>query len=266
MGSSKQRGAKVIYVAASARELPQDAQDWLSHAGNRAVPSPNIYDALALLATGRKPVAMIVSMEAVDWSEMEFFDHAARLSGDTTLYVTGSEHQTTKLQAACSRGAQPFDGDALGEQLTTLVDYRSAGAGGLLAGSLRPGGLRAAPPPQPPPSPEPPIVITEEETTLPPEPDDRPVVRLVTAPEPEETAAPAVPFPWSPSPNRPQRTPPKVAQQPQPVESGDTQAETESPPPAPRRSPAPVKLTQEELAALLGRAPRSTGSGQERFP
>jgi|GEM_PF-713371 len=109
MASLKQRGSRVVYVAGSARELHAEVQEWLSQADNRAVASPSIYDALALLAMGRKPTALIVSVNEVDWNEMEFFDHAVRLSPETRIYVTGHDHHHDKLEEACRRGAHRFD-------------------------------------------------------------------------------------------------------------------------------------------------------------
>lgn len=241
MSPIKQRGSRVIYVAASAREFPPPVQDWLGQADNRAASSPDVYDALATLARGARPAAMIVSMDSVDWSEMEFFDHTARIGRDTTVYVTGGPHQAAKLQAACGRGAQIFD-PQLADGALLSVDWKSAGPGGLLAGSLRPGGV--VPPPEKPP-PAPCIVVSPQAPGLEPEPPpERPVVRLVAPTEQDEPESP-VPFPWAPAQNRPQRTPPRTAP-PAPPAAGPEQR------PSARVSP-PVKLTQAELDALLGR-------------
>lgn len=128
MPAVHQRGTPAVYVAASARELPADVQEWLGRADTRAVASPHIYDLLAELARGKRFSAVIVSIQSVDWTEMEFFDIVARLSRDTPVFITGSPQQRAKLEAACRRGAHLFDADLLNEEL-------SAGPG-----ALRPGG------------------------------------------------------------------------------------------------------------------------------
>lgn len=122
MQVAHQRGTPVIYVAASARELPAEVQDWLGRADIRAVASHNIYDLLAELVRGRKFAALVVNIQSVDWNEMDFFDHAAKLARHTPIYVTGSPQQRAKLEAACRRGAQPFDAMALdGENAPVLA-------------------------------------------------------------------------------------------------------------------------------------------------
>ncbi len=282
---SKGRGPRVIYVAGSARELPQEVRDWLGQAGNRAAASPNVYDALALLAAGREPVAIVVNIDAVDWSEFDFFDHAARLSRETRIYVAGHEHQQAKVEAACARGAQVFTPEALSEDLdTTSATAAAAGPGGLLAGSLR------SVYPQPQGTPERSAPPEAGETDEPPEedrPPERPPVRLVTAGEPEDgdEAPVSIPVPWAPSPDRPKRTPPKAPSrernrrgrflagpQRMPADAGTHADETRAAPPAPPATGAvpplsPVELTPEELAALLGRsAPPDAGSVKEQRP
>jgi len=117
MAVANQREVPVVYVAGSARELPADVQDWLGRAENRAVASPDVYDMLAQLARGKKFAAMIVNIQSVDWSEMEFFDHAVRLSRQIPIYVTGHHSQRGKLEAACRRGARLFDPLALDEDI-----------------------------------------------------------------------------------------------------------------------------------------------------
>lgn len=111
-----ERTAPVIYVAGSARELPVEVQDWLSRAETHAVAAPHIYDLLAQLARGKKFAAVIVSIQSVDWNEMDFFDYAARLSRHTPLYVAGPPPQHAKMEAACRRGARLFDAVSLREE------------------------------------------------------------------------------------------------------------------------------------------------------
>jgi hypothetical protein len=247
MAFNRQRGPRVIYVAASARQLPQPVQRWLGEEAGPAVACPNIYDALAMLATGKRPDTLIVTIEAVDWHEMDFFDHALRLSPDTMVYVTGPASQQAKLDAACSRGAHPFDPEAAEDELTDQPEPAVApGPAGLLAGSLGSGGF------------VPLAAATEASPAGEPDssPAARPAVRLVAPAEPDEPVEPPVPFPWSPAPNRPQRTPPPPVSRPGAASS-------------PRRPPDPqqVKLTPEEVAALLKQPPPADGRvGQEMQP
>jgi hypothetical protein len=256
MTARAQRGSRVIYVAASARELPQPVQDWLSGSNVRATASSNIYDALAVLASGQCPLALIVSMEAVDWSELDFFVHARRVSPETVFYVAGAAHQEAKIEEAIARGARRFEAEVLSELLThSPAAPQPAGPAGLLAGSLRTD--VETPPPAPrlvrPETPaEPPATTPEEE---------RPAVRLVSSTETEEIQGPAVPFPWSPAPGRPQRTPPQAS----PAAAREPK---KNPPPA--REPAPeggrrppVKLTPDELAALREQPPAGEAKRQE---
>jgi hypothetical protein len=286
MFSSKTREPRIMYVAASARELPGEVQDWLGRAENRAASSPHIYDALASLAGGARPVVLIVSMEAVDWSEMEFFDQVARLCRDTHVYVTGEEHQAAKLAAACKRGARLFDEEALQDSLSGPAPWsRGPGVSDLLAGTLRPENITKVihptplrPVPVEPEEPEEPEETDEPEFTeeLPlPEPEAPCQPGTIREPEPaaaepssvrlidqvaagieeepveEETHQP-IPFPWSPGTKRPQRIPPKAHATA--VEPGSAAPPpTPQPPPAPPTPRQPVELTAEEMAALMGR-------------
>ena len=139
MFASKPRGSRIVYIAASARELPDEVQQWLGRAEHRAASSPHLYDALALLAAGARPAVMIVSMGAVDWSEMEFFDQAARLCRTTRIFVTGQPHQAAKLDAACKRGASLFDAEIASESLAgSATSSRESGVSDILAGNLWP--------------------------------------------------------------------------------------------------------------------------------
>lgn len=258
MASAKQRGSKVVYVAGAAREFPQDVQDWLSHTAYRPAACPHVYDALAQLVSGRRPAALIVSLEAIDWDELEFFDLVPRLSRDTRVFVAGLEHQQAKLEAALARGAEPFEPAVLDELLQPLNTAPQSGTAGLLAASLRPE-MPPAPqimpkvvPPEPPEvQPEQPDQEESEEVSE----EEPPPVRLVTSTEFEESEAP-VPFPWAPAANRPQRTPPQAP---------PSSPSTGEPPMVPRSKPAqPVMLTAEELAELLGRKlPGKEGQAQE---
>lgn len=292
MFSSKPREPRIIYVAAAARELPDEVQEWLGRPENRAASSPHIYDVLAMLAGGARPAVLIVSMEAVDWSEMEFFDQVARLCRETHVYVAGHDYQAAKINAACKRGAMRFDAELIRESLSRSTGWsRGPGVSDLLAATLcqtsapkptPPAALRPVPAeseePEEPAESEvfdaaevpPELQVQVEPPAQPesePEPEARPVaetpsVRLIdhTEPEPEEepideeTSQP-IPFPWAPAINRPQRIPPKsLAVTNEPVAPSPPAPAPIAPlvPVAPTPR-QPVELTSEELAALMGR-------------
>ena len=292
----QERVSPVIYVAVSARELPGDVQDWLGRSETRAIASPHIYDLLAQLVRGKRFAAIIVSIQAVDWNEMEFFDLAARLAHHTPIYVAGLYQTRAKLEAACRRGARLFDPVGLAEA--------SAAAAGMSA--LSPERIAHVPifPPvpvavEPPPTDriEPqvervvskeahdvvPQGLAPEATDIPADAVDEPAAPTVSAiqlpaaiePRPEVRQAfrlapdsfedreerPVV-FPWTVNPNRPRRTPPK------PATSGVATPSEESPSgPAdaqagkstPMRS---VRLTPEEIAALMEKLPRRDSASE----
>ncbi len=227
MPPGKQRGARLVYVAGAARELPDEVQEWLSHPGHPAVAASGVYEALAMLAGRRRPAAILVSMESVDWDELEFFEHAVRVGRDTRVYVVGGEHQQAKIEVAVNRGARRFDGELLDEDLRrasarpqrmatrdllagTLeaVQARSTAAlrvaaGGRIGAEAPPlpparGGWPAHPVPErQPEEPEDQEVARVEEPVLEPVPSDdevrgetdRPVVRLVSRGEEEDELA-----------------------------------------------------------------------------
>lgn len=298
MLANRQRSPRVIYVAGSAREFPPEVRDWLSEGQHRAVAAPNVYDALARLTGRHRPAAVIVSIESVDWEEMEFFDLARRLSRQTTLYVSGAEHQEDKLAAALARGAQRFEEGSVDEDLARHTGIQETDDGECSKPVGQPGaprpesgrlslvhGLRTSAP-LPPSAGEPMdaasrqravfVEITEEDEeslasgdeTLPAEPAG---VRLVAEPETasQELSESAVdgdeqpiPFPWAPSRQRPQRTPPPANRREPPA--GETARSVEPAPEAqmtgaPDRASAAstVELTAEELAALMGKPGRA---------
>jgi DNA-binding NarL/FixJ family response regulator len=233
-------------------------QDWLSRPRNRASAAPGVYDALASLAAGARPAVIIVSIDAVDWSELEFFDHCRRLSEATHVYVAGDDHQQEKIEAACARGARPFDPDALDADVEAArTAAQTSGVDDLLAGPVpRPEGSAARPPATPAGQGKP------EPAGASPAPGP-PTVRLVTVNEDLEEGheQAEVPVPWAPSVQRPQRTPPGR----KPPDNEALNADVPRPGPSSeppsgdsRRSPnpLPVELSPEELAALLGKPAR----------
>lgn len=259
MPPTKQRGSKVIYVAGSARDFPDEVQEWLGQAGNRSAASPNVYDLLARLACGTRPRAIIVSIDAVDWNEMEFFRLAARLSRGAQIYVCGHEHQQDRIEAACALGAVRFDADQLKIDLSAPPQPQAgSGAGGLVAGVIgesqpeTPGKL----PPSTAPVVEPRLRVQPIEQPV-EQPVERPAVRLVRDEEPEEAKPETrVPVPWAPAPDRPQRVPPAATGQSPgrgSIESGPATGTSRAPAPASSRSEGPIELTAEELAALIGK-------------
>ena len=237
----KHRGSKVVYIAASAGDLPPDVQDWLGQANNRATASPNIHDLLAALATGARPTAVIVNISAVDFSEMDFFDYVHRLSAQTTVYVTGFDHEEDKLEAACQRGAVRFEASRLAEESERPAQPTTTGRpSDLLAGEVT-------------------AVSGTDQPVSSHEPEEPPAhVRLVrpSDSEPEKPDDTPVPVPWSPSPDRPQRTPPPKYPPPPAVAHTPPSAEPETveeSPPSEQTHRSSIELTAEELAALVGR-------------
>jgi len=136
MPAATQRSPRILYVAGSAREFPQEVQDWLGRLSNPAVAAPSIYDALARLTKRQRPAAILVNIESVDWEEIEFFDLASRLSPDTTLYVTGHKLHRAKLEAAYQRGARRFDPEQLAADLRRPVSGDRLTAADLHAGTI----------------------------------------------------------------------------------------------------------------------------------
>ncbi len=287
MQTTRQRGGRIVYVAGSTRDFPEFVQAWLSQAHVRAIASPHIYDALAMLTTHRRPDVLIVALEGVDWSEMEFFELARRVARDTPVYVTGGVYQEEKLRAALDRGALVFDPEHIAEDLA-----RSEGHGTRLSTRELWSGIVAsmdAPRPEDAPSASrneavPPTEQQPETAAQPPAPERPEGMRLVhesplegaaeadesltglsdsdqaeRTSEPSDTSDLSIPFPWSPSPARPKRTPPQ-ARSPRPT---DPPAETapsieppdESEPPPRGLNVGGIELTAEELAALMGRRP-----------
>lgn len=294
MRTQRHRGSRLLYVAGSVGEFPQDVQDWLSRPENPAIASSNPYDALALLARGMSPAALLVSMQAIDWSEMEFFDHVAQLGRETKVFVSGPEHQRAKIEAACHRGASPFDVEAVSEAL--LAHRYASGetsSAGIMAGSFRPSsadrsyGEHADPAPHPAAAgtveSRPPMAENDLDTqpapTTPPAESMTPGVRLVSeldtrgddaeypprhAHDRDDQVSPSpdthpreIPVPWSPSSQRPLRVPPGVHQ------NSGSEAGPHAESTTYRRSAPSVKLTQEELAALLGGSHPSSGRSAE---
>jgi len=258
----------VIYVAVSAREFPPDVQEWLARPESRAAALPSIYDALAELTRRPRPVAAIISIEAVDWEEMEFFDLAARLSRDTSLYVAGHDHHRAKLDAALQHGAKRFSAAELAHDLARPAP----GSGRTTAHDLLAGALASFPqapgrnlhvilvPTEPVPAEPPEPVIEQQPSAGEDEGPQQPAVRLATPIDIDDDSlassdefGKAIPFPWAPAPNRPKRTPPSAQAPGEPPPDPRTPpTETPQPPSSPNRPTVP-ELTPEELAALMGR-------------
>ena len=280
MPAANQRSQRVLYVAGSARELPQEVRDWLARAENRAVAAPDIYEALAGLTKRQRPAALIVNIESVDWEEMEFFDLAGRVSRETAIYVTGHDHHRAKIEAALQRGARLFNPDDLAADLARPTPgTQRITPGDLLAGTIDsfpqvPGRqLHITLVPEEADQPQAAQSPVEAEISLPAgDAADKPPVRLVTPADVEDEAlAPtdefdaAIPFPWAPSPGRPKRTPPPIAAQ-----SAAGQPRTPPAPPPQQTAPAAaprspsLELTPEELAALVGRPINTPPAAKEQ--
>ncbi len=314
------KASRILYMAGSVGEFPNDVQEWLSRPENPAIASSNPYEATALLARGLRPAVILVSMPAIDWSEMEFFSHAENLCRDALLFVHGPPHQQAKVDSACKRGARPLDLDLLEEAV--LVDLNATGdvsTAGIMAGASRStSGSRdvANPPTNAPgsthssagthantesmrlvPLADPSTevhddVLKSDQGSGPAEmPSQQPTPGSPDAihdPYPQSTTqrAPAsgagrsgdeISVPWSPSPRRPQRTPPSAQTRPpesspaqsspghdrHPFESGGPSSSADHSMESETVPLGNVHLSPEEVAALLGHDPPAPGSSEE---
>ena len=239
-------GARIVYVAGSEGDLPEAVRRWLDQMAVRTDYVQDVYDALAVLATGTRPILMIVSIEAVDWSEMDFFNHVAALSQGTRIYVTSQNTSDSRIFAAAERGAKLFESTLAQTDLETVAaEAQAAGPGGLLAGSLRPSQPSRIPISAPPTPTE--KQRAGEAATAESAAQEEPPIRLVTSTEANESGEAQVSVPWIPHPSRPRRTPPQQTETDQPAPpQGSSSGEAARPLPR-------MDLTPEEMAALLGR-------------
>lgn len=145
MHTTQQDSSRIVYVAGSPAEFPEDAQKALLKSRSFLTPSASVYDALAMLTARQRPVAVVVSIESVDWDEMEFFELALRTSRETSVYVAARHGHQDKLQAAIDRGARPFSSAALARDLCRPAPgaHRFT-TRDLLAGTLRKTAERSA--------------------------------------------------------------------------------------------------------------------------
>jgi len=258
MSHFRPHGARILCVGASEQDVPEPVRQWLGKVGSRAQYSQDIYDTLAVLATGTRPIVVIVSVETVDWNEMEFFAHVDAISRGTRVYVAAENASDSRVFAAVERGAKLFDPAAAQADLEAVFSepLTAGAAGGLLAGSLRPSQITRTPinVPEPPAAPDRPAEPAKSDAPAPPPP-----IRLVTSTEPDQKEDVAVSVPWKPHPSRPQRTPPKQAGSDR-SGPGEPTGTAEPEKPLPR-----VELTPEEIAALLGKpAPDQPRSKEQR--
>jgi len=237
MKSPSQDPGRVLYVTGPARELPQAVRQWLNDAAGNISASPDIYDALALLTQGQTPNAIMIPIDAVDWNEMDFFNLARNLSPKTQIFVAGSKYQLEKINTACDKGAKQFDVSQINQSLArTIAPTPRYEPGGLLAGSLT-----TAKPKQQILAGEP---VRPPEITIPPlpSPAKESVIRLIQAGDAKEQQNKPIPFPWTPDPDRPKRTPPKAPATP--ASFGSKPANLKN------QTPFGVELTPEEIKAL----------------
>ncbi len=255
----------------------------------------DVYEALASLVTGPRPAVLALNVDDMDWDEFDFFDHLRRLAPEIRVLVTSATGDQSRLEHACHRGAELLAGFDLDAWTSGAADVQpilqppverpqahSAPAASvradptaspvssdeealeqdtipftvllgskpslktareLVAGSVQPVLTPVEPPPSPP-------SVPATATGAP-----APNVRLVQAEERDD--APAIPFPWAPSPTRPRRTPPggSTARAEEIARPGHARGEPgdfsrSSPEPA-GRAPINVELTREEITALL---------------
>lgn len=285
MSGAEQSGSRVIWVAGSLAELPDEVHAWLRQQGERASACTNIYDALATLTIHPRPAALVVNIELVDWQEMEFFDWVAALGSETTVYVVGGQREQDKIDAALRRGARRFDTGSLTTDLDrSPSESRRPCIDDLLAGSLqldKPFPARFACYPRPvradsmPPAADKQLSPDESVKSAPPVTSAKPSVRLVGSNKAEQEVGSAgdtdrpVPFPWAPAANRPKRIPPRSSAKKGniPQESGehDRQSSAEqinSVEEGGSVQSLSVELTADELSALMNnnvKPPRSEG-------
>lgn len=245
MSRFRPHGARILCVTGFEGELPEAVRHWLDQVSVRTEFSSDIYDALATLATGTRPIVMIVSIDAVDWNEMAFFSQVAGLSPGTRVFVSAHKTNDNRVFAAIERGARLFEpSQAQADLESVFAEAQTAGPAGLLAGTLKPPQVSRAPiniPPETvetPPSGDP---VKEE-----PAPQQSPI-RLVTSSEIDEAEDVPVSVPWAPHPDRPKRTPPRPADVP------EARACQNDIIPEIDRPLSPVELTDEEIEALLDR-------------
>lgn len=246
MSRFQPHGARILCVAGSEGEFPEAVRQWLAQVTLRTEYCSDVYDALAVLATGTRPILVIVGIDSVDWSEMDFFSHVAALSRGTRIYVAAHDASDGRVFAAGERGARLFDPASANADIEAVFTQdQASGPGGLLAGTLRPSQVNRQPVNVPPATAEqnqPPALETFKTKT------EEPPIRLVTAAEPDENSDVELSVPWAPHPSRPRRTPPKgPADAPQPSPR-QTDGGIETDKPLPR-----VELTPDEIAALLGK-------------
>ncbi len=245
MSRFQPHGARILCVAGSEGEFPETVRRWLDQIAVRTEYSADVYDALAVLATGTRPILLIVSIESVDWNELDFFGHAAALSRGTRIYVAAQDAADSRVFAAAERGARLFDSlSAQADIETVAAEAQASGPGGLLAGTLRPSQIGRVPINLPP-------TTTKGEQTPASEAAEverqEPPIRLVTSTEPDEGSETQVSVPWAPHPSRPRRTPPGAPDSPQPpVDQANKGGVADRPLPR-------VELTPDEIAALLGK-------------
>jgi hypothetical protein len=256
MSQFRPHGARILCVAGSDGEFPEPVRRWLDQVGVRTEFSPDIYDALAVLATGTRPIVMIVSADAVDWDEMDFFGHVQALSRGTHIYVTTRHPDDSRVFAATERGAKVFESTLAQADLEAVfAEPLSTGTvGNLVAGSLRPSEPSRIPAGASTPAVETPPPAPSAGTEAAPQ---GPPIRLVTSTESDEGEHVRVPVPWAPHPDRPKRTPPKPLTTPE-TTRGHPGSGSEMEKPLPR-----VDLTPEEIAALLGRPASETPRAKE---
>lgn len=245
MSRFRPHGARILCVAGSEEELPEAVRRWLDQATVRTEYSTDVYDALAVLATGTRPILLIVSIDSIDWNELDFFGHVAALSRGTRIYVAAQDAGDGRVFAAGERGARLFDPlSAQADIEAVFAEAQASGPGGLLAGTLRPSQVSRQPvnvPPAPTKPEQPPAPESAEAKA------EEPPIRLVTPAEPDEGNDVEMSVPWAPHPSRPRRTPPKPPTAPQPpADQAHSGIETEKPLPR-------VELTPDEIAALLGK-------------
>jgi hypothetical protein len=248
----------VLHVVERPTQASSDFDRAIAQAGFEAEWVDSVYAALArLLRPGDEPArAVLICIDTLEASELEFFTLAARRCPDVPLYIYGESVTGDRRQRALALGAQ--------SELTAarVVDVLS---------SL----TRAEPaekPPEPPlPQGEPTVTVEEPEPMAAPAPQPAPeaapssqsdvgspegdVAEDAEAAPPEPPHGGQVPTPWQPASGRPQRVPPGARAQTGPRTDQDRAPSDQEADEGDESIPQPVLSPQEVNALLSGAHP-----------
>jgi hypothetical protein len=229
-------GRRVLHVCPPSQGSAKDITGAIADAGCAEVPCPDVYRALARLGGGSAGQfhAVVVCVDRLEASELEFFRLVGRHYPDVDVYVYGQPHTQTKADSAVESGAEAVvRADALAAVLCPAV-------------ASQPAAFRAdeAPQPQPVQEVEPEVASTAPAADVPEPPvgtaaaEEEPPAEPASKPTKNRTTGARVP--WLQYDDMPQRTPPNRTA-PKPARPASPQPEPDQP-----------LLSPEELDALIG--------------